>query len=73
MNPTLVSVVRGQPTELELAVLIAFLAMLAKANPPSPADHAVAPQCESAWDSRPRALGAQPAPGPDAWRRSLLR
>jgi hypothetical protein len=60
----LFSVVRGDPTDAELAALTVVLA--ATARPPAPA-----PPTRSAW-SDPAARLRRPLPvGPDAWRTSL--
>ncbi|MFF5295829.1 acyl-CoA carboxylase epsilon subunit [Paractinoplanes globisporus] len=55
----LVSVVRGTPTDLELAALVAVLAASANAAPPPPAT--------SAW-----LRSARPSIRPSSWRGSAL-
>jgi len=56
------SVVRGRPTEEELAALVVVLAARATVEPP-PAASPV-----SGWSSYARALRTPPLPGPGAWR-----
>jgi hypothetical protein len=65
-------VVRGTPTDAELAALVAVLA--ARIAPPSaPADDASGAAPRSTWADRRRLLLAAPhMAGPDAWRRSTL-
>jgi len=60
----LFTVVRGAPTEEELAALVAVLtsrAAVVAASDPAPAGR------PSGWADRTRALGAAPSPGPGAW------
>ncbi|MFL6064806.1 MAG: acyl-CoA carboxylase subunit epsilon [Friedmanniella sp.] len=56
-------VVRGRPTEEEVAALLVVLTARAPAQPPP------APEV-SAWASYARAIGAPPLPGPGAWQAS---
>ena len=60
-------VVAGDPSVEELAALtVALSAVLAARGGP-----AVQPGRDaSGWADRSRMMGAQPSPGPDAWRRS---
>ncbi len=60
----LFSVVRGNPTEEELAALVALLALRSRAGDTGPATRA------SGWSSYWRSVRAPVAPGPDAWRMS---
>jgi hypothetical protein len=64
----LFSVVRGLPSEEELAALVAVLATLPP--PVEPQRAAVRP---SGWSDRSRALHAPLAPGPGAWLASARR
>jgi hypothetical protein len=65
------SVLRGQPTEAELAAVITVLAVrsaaAARASRPTPASGS-----RSTWSAKPRLLRVHLAPGADAWRRSAL-
>ena len=66
----LVTVVRGDPTEEELAALVAVLV----SRPAAPAAGGPAPaERASGWVDRARSLGAPPAPGPGAWVASARR
>jgi Acyl-CoA carboxylase epsilon subunit len=59
-------IVRGEPSDEELAALIAALAVLANAaaaEPPAP---------RSAWADPAHRLRTPPHPGPGAWRNSAL-
>lgn len=59
-------VVRGEPSDAELAALATVLAGLSAAAPgPAPAPR-------SAWGDPARMLADRRHPGPDAWRRSAL-
>jgi len=68
------SVVRGNPTDTELAALVTVLAARAgaaaatsSADQPTPAR---APR--SRWSDKSWLMRASLSPGPDAWRRSVL-
>ncbi|MEN3360102.1 MAG: hypothetical protein V7637_4084 [Mycobacteriales bacterium] len=58
-------IVRGEPTEVELAALVAVVAARAAAAP------AGGPR-RSSWADPARRLRITGRPGPDAWRRSAL-
>ena len=60
----LFSVVRGSPTDEELAALVAVLALRVGAAAP-----AAGPQ-ESGWSAYWRSVRAPVQPGPEAWRMS---
>jgi hypothetical protein len=62
-------VVRGEPTDEELAALIAVLAARAGAARASTVD---SPRRTSAWNAPAARLRRPLHPGPDAWRRSAL-
>jgi hypothetical protein len=71
-GPAFLSVVRGNPTDTELAALVAVLAAragaaAAAAEVPTPAR---APR--SRWSDKSCLMRASLSPGPDAWRRSAL-
>ncbi|HVE96989.1 MAG TPA: acyl-CoA carboxylase subunit epsilon [Pseudonocardiaceae bacterium] len=57
---------RGEPSDEELAALIAVLAGLASTAAPEP------PQSPSAWADPAHRLRAPLHPGPGAWRTSAL-
>jgi hypothetical protein len=57
-------VVRGRPTEEEVAALLVVLTARASVQPPPPAPEV------SAWASYARAVGAPSIPGPGAWQAS---
>lgn len=62
-------VVRGTPTDVELAALSVVLAALSR-----PAGEPVAPlRGPTAWAASVRAGRSFGRPGPDAWRRSAAR
>ena len=61
-------VVRGQPTDAELAALVAVLAARRPAESTVDTDAAA----RSVWADPGRRLRAVPRPGPGAWRRSGL-
>ena len=62
-------VVRGMPTDVELAALsVVLAARMRPAAEPGPA-----PQSPSAWASSARASRSMGRPGPGAWRRSAAR
>lgn len=74
MTPPEVSVVRGEPDDVELAALVAGLA----AGLATGADHADDPgdrpdAARARWRraARPGAVADPATPGPDAWRWSL--
>jgi acyl-CoA carboxylase epsilon subunit len=65
-HPQVIHIVRGEPSEEELAALIAALAALAHAaaaEPPAP---------RSAWADPVHRLRTPLHPGPGAWRNSAL-
>ena len=64
----LFSVLRGTPSDAELAALVAVLATLPAPQEPEPA--VVRP---SGWSDRSRALHAPLVPGPGAWLASARR
>ena len=64
----LFSVLRGNPSDTELAALVAVLSTLPA--PPEPEPAVVRP---SGWSDRSRALQAPLAPGPGAWLASARR
>jgi hypothetical protein len=62
-TPPVLSVIRGNPTEEELAALVAVLAMRSGAElEPPPA--------QSGWSAYWRSVRAPVQPGPEAWRMS---
>lgn len=68
--PPFLSVVRGHPTDAELAALVAVItarSSAAAARAPAPA-----PPPRSRWSDKSRLMRAGIRPGPDAWRRSAL-
>lgn len=68
-----VSVVRGQPTDAEMAALVSVLAARAAAARAALADqHASARAARSAWSDRSRQLRQPLIAGPGAWRASAL-
>ena len=62
----LLRVVKGDPTDLELAALVAVVA--ARSGGTAEADEVP----RSGWTDRSRALRRPMQPGPDGWRRSGL-
>jgi hypothetical protein len=72
--PAFLSVVRGNPTDLELAALVTVLA--ARANLAAAAAVSAAGQptpargTRSRWSDKSRLMRASLSSGPDAWRRS---
>jgi hypothetical protein len=67
MNPPVLSVVRGQPTDSELAALIGALTAFASAT----SSATQTPVTVSTWTDRSRRLTGRITPGPTAWRHSL--
>jgi hypothetical protein len=63
-------VVRGRPSAEETAALTVVLVAARAAR--ARAARQAATRAPGTWASHARALRAQPAPGPDAWRRSAL-
>ena len=59
-------VVRGRPSDAELAALTAVLL-----SAPAPADEPEPEQRTARWGSPRDRLRVAPRPGPDAWRTSL--
>ena len=74
--PVLLSVVRGNPTDAELAALVTVLA--ARAGAAAAAATSSADQLTSAraprsrWSDKSWLMRASLSSGPDAWRRSVL-
>ncbi|MQA14007.1 MAG: acyl-CoA carboxylase subunit epsilon [Pseudonocardiaceae bacterium] len=66
MNRPLLRVVRGDPSDDELAALTAVLAATASQPAPEP------PRPRSAWGDPARRLRTPLHPGPGAWRASAL-
>lgn len=62
-----VRIVRGQPTEDELAALVTVLAARSGGRPDPASDQSAAP---SAWQDRSRYLRTTLPHGPGAWRAS---
>jgi hypothetical protein len=58
-------VVRGEPTDAEIAALTAVLAAVAAAEPPRPA-----PVIRNRWADPAARFRAPLHPGPDAWKTS---
>jgi hypothetical protein len=58
-------VLRGRPTDAEVAALVAVLAARAGSTVEDP-------EPRSGWADPARRLASLPRPGPDAWRRSGL-
>ncbi len=69
-EPPLFRVVRGRPGAEETAALTVVLVAARAARARAAHQAAVGPP--GTWASHARALRAQTAPGPDAWRRSAL-
>ena len=65
----LISVVRGQPTDAELAAVVTVLAARAAA---AAAVAAPARASRSSWSNASRLMREPIVPGPGAWRRSAL-
>jgi hypothetical protein len=62
-SPPLFSVIKGDPTEEELAALVAVLALRSRGDrEPPPA--------QSGWSAYWRSVRAPVQPGPEAWRMS---
>jgi Acyl-CoA carboxylase epsilon subunit len=57
---------RGEPTDEELAALVAAVSAKVEARRAQPEDRA------SSWAAYWRSVGTQPPPGPSTWRRSAL-
>ena len=66
-DPPLVRVLRGSPTDEELAALVAVVAARAAAAPSAVDSERVR---RSAWSDRARAVRPAHRPGPGAWRAS---
>ncbi len=62
-NPPIFSVIRGHPTEEELAALVAVLALRSAADQERPAT-------QTGWSAYWRSVRAPVQPGPEAWRMS---
>jgi Acyl-CoA carboxylase epsilon subunit len=69
-EPPLFRVVRGRPSAEQTAALTVVLVAARAAR--ARAARQAATGAPGTWASHPRALRAQAAPGPDAWRRSAL-
>lgn len=67
----LLRVVKGEPTEDELAALVAVVAAR-RAEAASQAARRSRPRRRSAWGDLTRATRPVVRPGPDGWRRSAL-
>jgi len=68
-------VIRGEPTDAELAAVIAVIAILAagsRARAAADSGPAVAAPSRSAWSMRSRLVTERLPPGPGGWRRSGL-
>ena len=65
LAPPLLRVVRGEPTDEELAALVVVVAMRSGAAAP-------APVARSLWRSRSRNIRPAVSPSPGAWRASGL-
>jgi hypothetical protein len=76
--PVFLSVVRGNPTDIELAALVTVLraragAAAAAATATASADQLTpARASRSRWSDKSWLMRASLSPGPDAWRRSAL-
>ena len=66
-EPTTFRVTRGEPTDAELAAVVAVLSAAASASPPAAAESP-----RSGWVLRSRNLRPTPPRGLDAWRMSGL-
>ena len=66
------SIVRGQPTEAELAAVVAVLAVRARAAAALASVPGPAGASRSTWSDRSRQLREPIAPGRGAWRASAL-
>jgi hypothetical protein len=67
------SVVRGQPTDAEIAAVVAVLALRARQGAAAQAAARTVPAAaRSGWSDRSRQLRQPFAAGPGAWRRSTL-
>ncbi len=64
-DPPFVCVVKGSPTDVELAALVAVLAAATSAAGP-----ASTPPPPSGWSAYRRSVRTPLVPGPDAWRSS---
>jgi acyl-CoA carboxylase epsilon subunit len=58
------AVVKGSPTDEEVAALVAVLTLIGRRSEPAPAEH------PSGWSAYWRTVKAPIIPGPDAWRMS---
>ncbi|MGI9091965.1 MAG: acyl-CoA carboxylase subunit epsilon [Mycobacteriales bacterium] len=67
-EPARLRIVRGQPTDAELAAVVTVLSALARAGPTGSAARAPT----SGWLDRCALLAAPPPAGRGAWRRSAL-
>ena len=63
-------VVRGEPTDAELAAVVTVLA--ARAEAASAAAPALTRTARSSWSDRSRLMRESISPGPGAWRRSAF-
>jgi hypothetical protein len=63
-------VVRGEPTDTELAAVVTVLA--ARAGAAAASVQAPPREIRSAWSDRSRLIRESISPGPGAWRRSAL-
>ena len=66
------SVVRGHPTDDELAAVVTVLAARAGTAAAAAYEPTPARALRSRWSDKSRLMRTSLAPGPDAWRRSAL-
>jgi hypothetical protein len=69
-EPPAFSVLRGRPSDDELAALVAVLAVLRSTGADAGGSGATDGSAPSGWSAYWRATGAPLAPGPGAWRAS---
>lgn len=62
--PVVFSVIKGNPTDEELAALVTVLALRSRARDTLPTTH------PSGWSAYWRSVRASATPGPDTWRMS---
>jgi len=67
-----VTVVRGEPTDAELAAVVVVLAARLGAAAARASQAALAAGSRSAWSMRSRLVRESLSPGPGAWKRSAL-
>jgi hypothetical protein len=71
-NRPVVSVIRGEPSDAELAAVIAVLAAKARAQAAAAGLSAPTGASRSAWSMRSALMREILSPGPGAWKRSGL-